>query len=170
MTGIYLLFLALLWLIAVFFIAKLCTHLLPKSRWRVPIGVLLFLVLVPLPLIDEIVGKGQFEQLCRGKAEIVVDAQTTRGRTVWFGGSQQTHVRLGMLQVTQARRTYIDVKTQEPVYHYYRLEARGGLLTRSLGIAEGGTPMLFSGLCQPANLDTIDVQLGVTRINRPTSD
>lgn len=170
MTGILLVFVALFWLVAAYWLARLITIKVPKQSWRVLLRAVLFLALVPLPLIDEIVGKQKFEQICREKAEISVDTQNTQGRTVWFGGSERIQTRLGMLEVVQAKRNYIDAKTQEPVYHYYRVEAKGGLLIRLLGISEGGTPLLFEGLCQPKNLATIDAQLGLTRINRPTSN
>jgi hypothetical protein len=168
MTGLLLLFVGALWLVLAFWLATLITRRLPAKWWRIPVGVLLSLALLSLLLIDEIVGMRQFAQLCRDNADVTVDAKSTRGRTVWFGGSQRVQIKLGMLRATQIRRSYVDAKTQEPIYHYYRLEAKGGALITLLGMSEGNTPLLFNGLCQPKNLETIDSRLGTTRINRPT--
>lgn len=169
MSAFYLLLIFLVWLFLLSGIVILVTKVLPKRWWRALVRVLLIIVLLPLLLADEIVGKPQFKQLCRENAEVIVDTPNTQGRTVWFEDSQRTTIDLGGVQVAQARLSFVDVKTREVVYHYYRLEAAGGWLVRSFGISEGRVPLLFYGFCQPGNLETIDAKLGLTRINRPVS-
>lgn len=169
MTGLFLLVVLGIWLAIVRWLVKLVSTRLPETWWRMPARVLLFMALLPLPVADEIVGKIQFEQLCKEKAVITIDAANTQGKTVWFGGSERAQIRLGTIEIMQARRNYVDAKTQEPFYHYYRLEATGGWLIRALRISEGNNPLLFRALCQPENLETIDAKLGLTRINRPTN-
>lgn len=76
----------------------------------------------------------------------------------------------GWRMVKQARRNFVDVQTQEPLHHYFRLEAGGGWLIRHLGISEGSSPLLFPAICQPKNLETFDGELGLIRTNRPISN
>lgn len=170
MTGIFLLGVTALWLVSSIFITIFLTRKLPKRGTTYAIQVLLFIALLTVPVIDEIIAKPKFEALCREKAAIIVDAPNTKGRAVWFGESQRTQIELGTIQVTLAKRNYVDAKTQDAIYHYYRLEAKGGWLIRALEISEGDSPLLFNGICQPKNIETIDAQLGLLRINRPTSD
>jgi hypothetical protein len=167
MTGIFLFSVLAVWLYVVFLVTKIIAKKLPDKRLSVAVRIVLFVLLAPLPLADEIAGGRQFEQLCKEKSAITVDSRDVRGRTVWFGTSQRTQVNLGAIHVTEAKRIYVDVKTQEPIYHYYRLEAKGGWLIRILGISEGNSPLLFTAVCQPKNIETIDAELGITRINRP---
>lgn len=170
MSGIYLVIIFLVWLFLLSGIVIPVTYVLPKRWWRAPAGVLLIVVLLPLPLADEIVAKPKFEQLCREKAEVIVDTPNTQGRTIWFEDAQQTTIDLGGVRVVQSRRRFVDVKTKELVYHYFRLEAVGGWLVRSFGISEGKVPLLFHVTCQPKSLETFNAKLGVTRINRPISN
>lgn len=142
-----------------------------QNRWLAKVcQLVLALLLMTLLVADEIVGGYRFEKLCKEKAVITVDASATQGRTVWFGESQRTQIKLGLIQVVEAKRIFVDATTQAPIYHYYRLEAKGGWFISLLGISEGGSPLLFDALCQPKNLETIDHQLGLIHINRPTSE
>jgi len=170
MTGLYLLFVAALWLFIAMFLTKLITTKLPKKWWGIPLRIILFLVLLPLPLADEIIGRQQFEQLCKEQGEVIVDATNIKGKTVWFAGSQRTQIKLGGIHVTQTKVNMVDANTQELIYHYYRLEANGGLFMSFIGVSEGGKPLLFGGFCQPKNIERINAELGLTEINRPISN
>jgi len=165
-----LLLVILIWIAAVAWASRVVSSKIVTALWRLPIAAILFLAILPLPVIDEIVAKPQFESLCKANSQVTVDAKTTSGRTVWFESSERKKLSLGMLDVTQVKRTYVDAKTQELIYHYFRFEATGGWLIRHLGISEGDSPLLFRGVCQPGSLETIDAELGLTRINRPTSN
>jgi hypothetical protein len=61
MTGIFLLLVIVTWVAIVIWLSQILTEKLPKASWRIPIAILVFAVLLPLPLIDEIVGGRQFE-------------------------------------------------------------------------------------------------------------
>ena len=60
MGGLILLFVIGFWLAFVIWLSKIITKKLPKKWWRIPIGILVFTVLLPLPVLDEIVGGRQF--------------------------------------------------------------------------------------------------------------
>lgn len=168
MSGLLLLFVAGVWFFFVWWLTVFLTRKMPSGAMTTIVEYLLFAVLLVAPLADEIIGRFQFKALCKKNATVTLDTTNTQGRTVWFGESLRTQMTLGTIEVSQAQRRYVDAKTQEPIYHYSRLEAKGGWLIRTLGISDPDSPLLFEGLCQPKNLESIDAQLGLTRINRPT--
>ncbi|WP_247422441.1 hypothetical protein [Ralstonia pseudosolanacearum] len=170
MAGIFLLFLIGMWAVVVIFITKVVVKNIMANVWRVLVGVLVVIAILPLPVADEIIWGRQFTKICGEKSQIEIDEKNTWGRTVWFGGSQRSRIKLGSIQVDETRMNIVDAKTQEPIYHYYRLEAEGGFLIRFIGISEGNYPLLFRGFCQPADLSVINKKLGLIEVNRPIEE
>lgn len=167
MTGLYLFGVLGIWLALVAWFSRSLVKKLPKNWRRSVFSALIFLVLFPIPLIDEIVGGIQFRRLCNEKSGIKLDVVNIRGRTAWFSESRRSEIKFWTINVTEAKRIYVDVATQEPLYHYYRLEAKGGWFIRALGISEGDAPMLFPSLCQPSDIEDIESKYGITVISRP---
>ncbi|MBE7418531.1 MAG: hypothetical protein HS128_12440 [Ideonella sp.] len=121
----------------------------PKRIWlRGLVGLIAFGILMPFPVIDEILAKPQFERLCRENAEIKIDRASAVGRTVYF--EAQPHVELPgtWVQVTRRPMRYVDATTGELVLSYNVLEASGGVLVHLLG-APGKVPLLFRYTCMP---------------------
>ena len=166
MTFFLLLFLAALWIAAAYRIARIATRILPASGWRALVGVLLFLVLLPLPLADEIVGKVQFERLCEEDATIHVDRAKAAGRTVYLADLPSTEASGTWLSIVVLPWRFLDAKTNEVVVSYNILRAGGGLFIRTLGITEGGGPLTFRGYCQPKNLVSPDKLLDELKVKR----
>lgn len=164
MSGILLLFVAALWLIASYFLARFMARLLPPTGWRVVVGALLFLALLPLPLIDEIVGARQFEKLCKENSTIKVDRAKAAGRTVYLADTASVEVKGTWVPVWLKSWRYVDVKTGETVVSYNTLQASSGILgPASLG------PLTFRGYCAPGGVvDPVKLfkELGVTQIQR----
>lgn len=168
MSFLLFLTLALIWLAVAYGGVVLVTARLPRAWWRTVLRVFLYLALLPAPILDEMIAKPAFETMCREKAsDVVIDSQTPRGRTVWFGGSQRSEIKAGRLKVVATKRTYVDASTHEPIYHYYQLRANGGFLMSDVGLSEGGVPLLFDGSCQPKNVEAKERKLELTRTNRP---
>ena len=168
MTFFLLLFLAALWIAAAYRIARIATRILPASGWRALVGVLLFLVLLPLPLADEIVGKVQFERLCEEDATIHVDRAKAAGRTVYLADLPSSEASGTWVRIVVKPWHYLDAKTNEVVISYNVLWASGGRVIRTLGDT-GGAPLTFRGYCQPKNLvspDKLFEELKVKRIQR----
>jgi hypothetical protein len=169
MTGILLLFVGALWLIVAYSLAMLITRVLPATGWRVLVGALLFLALLPLPLIDEIVGKRQFEQLCRENSTVHVDRAKAAGRTVYLADLPHIEIRGTWVRVVSQPWRYLDAKTGEVIVSYNMLQAEGGRFIRTLGISEGGVPLTFDGHCKPeglANPAKLLKELGAIQIQR----
>src|SRR4051812_36896606 len=50
-------------------------------------------LLLPLPVIDEILGKPQFEQLCRENSTIKLDREKALGKTVYLGSATDARIK-----------------------------------------------------------------------------
>jgi hypothetical protein len=170
MTGIYLLFAVALWCAIAFWLAKIITAKLQMNLRAVLVRVILFLALLPLPLVDEIVGKWQFEQLCRENSTIHVDRTTAQGRTVYLKSLPDVVVDGVAIPITLHSWVFVDASTGQPILSYNSLRATGGRLSRMLGISEGRMPFLFRGSCEPkgspASVETFK-NFGINYIEPP---
>lgn len=151
MTGILLLLVAVAWVAFVIWLSKIITRKLPMPTWRIPAAMVIFAVLLPLPLIDEIVGGRQFEQLCKVNSTILVDRVTAVGRTVYLAQTPDVEIKGTWVRVVLQPRQFVDATTGETVVSFNDLIAVGGWFIRMLGISEGGMPLTFKGTCVPAN-------------------
>jgi hypothetical protein len=171
MTGIFLLFVVIIWFCAVIWLSKFVTSNLRKQEWRIPVALVIFAVLIPLPLIDELVGGRQFEQLCEENSAIKVDRATAVGRTVYFDEQPPVEINGTWVKVVMQPHRFVDAATGEFVFSYNTLTAVGGRLIRILGISEGGMPLSFYGSCGPKESTKELVKLlGITALDRPKSN
>lgn len=168
MTGIYLLCVAAIWLAAVIWLSKIITQKLPMTTWRIPVAMLIFAALLPLPLIDEIVGGRQFERLCKDNSTIQVDRSTAVGTTVYFVPQTDVEIKGTWVRVVLQPRQFVDATTGTLVFSYSTLLAEGGRFIRMLGISEGGMPLTFNGSCRPKESPKdLLKSLDITALDRP---
>lgn len=170
MTGILLLLVMAAWLAIVIWLRKIIIGRLPASRWRTPAGVALFVLLLPLPVIDEIVGGWQFFQLCKENSTIQVDRAKAAGKTVYPARTPDVEVRGTWVRVVIQPRRLVDATTGEILISYNGLIAGGGQFIRLLGISEGDVPLTFRGWCKPGDqytLENVVRELGMTLVRRP---
>lgn len=169
MTGIYLLFVAVIWMAVVIWLSKTIARKLPSATWRIPVAIVIFSALLPLPLIDEIVGGRQFKQLCKDNSQIHANKATAAGRTVYLAEVPFIEIKDTWVRVVLRPWRYLDATTNEPVISYNILMADGGWLIRSMGISSGGVPLTFKGSCEPGGvIDPVKLhsELQVTQIQR----
>src|SRR3954470_17246136 len=83
MLGLLLISCIAVWLFLAYGLVRLITFKAPRKPWRAPLRVALYLVLLPLPIVDEIVGMMQFRRVCRENSTITVDRAKAAGRTVY---------------------------------------------------------------------------------------
>jgi hypothetical protein len=170
MTGLYLLVVAGIWLAIVLGVSRLVTTKLSTPRWRDPIRVLTVVALLALPLIDEIVGGQQFEQLCEENSTIQVDRATARGKTVYFTPQPDREIKGTWVRIVLQPRRFVDATTGDTVISFNDLVAEGGRFIRTLGISEGGVPLTFKGWCHPGDQFTLRnllKELNITAIRKP---
>ncbi len=169
MTGLLLIFLAAVWLALTTAVAYFGTKRIESAVLRSVSALLLFSVLLPLPLINEIVGKYQFEQLCKDNATIRIDRATAVGKTVYLAESTDVEIKGKWLRFVVKPWRYVDVTTGETVVSYKTLMADGGLFFRMIRISEGGVPLTFKGSCYPGELSKLQnlfQELNVTQVQR----
>ena len=166
MTGLLLIFVAVIWLvIALFFIAFIASKI-PGRVLSLAISIPLFIVLLPMPLMDEIIGGRQFEQLCKENSTIQVDRKTAVGRTVYLAEVVRENITDKWMPMRIERWRFVDATTGELVLSYNILHA-----TRSwFRITESAYPFTFKGYCDPksspASIETF-AEYGITYIEPP---
>lgn len=169
MSAIPLLMVSVLWLIITFFLVKALGRVMPEIWWAYVLRAVLLLALLPLPLIDELVGKHQFERLCRENAGIQVDRARATGGTVSLSPQPTRDIEGTWVRVVVQPWRFVDVNTGETVVSYNTLQAVGGVFIRTLGISEGGVPLTFAGSCEPGGVvDPLKLfkELGITQVQR----
>ena len=172
MTGLYLLFVTGLWLVLVIWLSKFITRKFPQTRWCSLLGLLLFIVLLPLPVADEIVGGWQFKQLCKENSTIQVDRATAVGRPAYFAKIADVEIEGTWVRVVLQKHRLVDTTTGETVIGLNKLVADGGLLIQTLGISERNVPLTFKGWCQPSDQFTWEKllkDLNIVVVSRPES-
>jgi hypothetical protein len=151
MTGILLLFFVGIWLYFTIKIIRFFTGKLPETWWKPVVGVGLFAFIFPLPLLDEIIGGWQFEQLCKENSTIHVDRVKAVGKTVYYIPQPIVEVNGTWVPVVLKPQLFVDATTGEVIVRYNELIASGGRLIRMMGISEGEMPLIFRGTCVPVN-------------------
>jgi hypothetical protein len=161
---------AVVWLAIALFLASFIARRLFKKSWQPLIALALIIVLVPLPLIDEIVGGMQFRQLCKQHSLIRMNPVTAPGRTVYLADLPDVEIVGTWVRVVSKPWQFVDVKTGEPVVSYYTLHASGGWLIHALPVSDGSAPLTFSGFCAPINRPASTgtfKQLGIDYVEPP---
>ena len=171
MTGLLLLIVAAVWLWVVIWFANKIGRLLPKKWWGLAAKLSVAALLLPLPLIDEIVGGMQFAELCKQHDVIQVDRERAKGKTVYLLDQPSTWIENLAVPVRLQKTTFVDVTTREPVLNYVMVYAEGGKLIHALKISEGDEPMTFKSTCVPnKHLDLFRLfkELNITEVQRST--
>ena len=165
MLGLYLLLILGLWICFAFFISKMIVENIIKPKHPFIVKLLIITVLLPLPLIDEIIGARQFEKLCQENS-IQVNREKARGRTVYLAGPEYVEIKGTMVRITARPWRLLDATTDELVVSYNRLHASGGWLVHTFGFSEGRVPLTFKGTCGSFYPVKTLREIEVTRIER----
>jgi hypothetical protein len=167
MTGLLFIGLGILWFVLVCGIAVFAFRKLPKGILSAFVSVLLFIALLPLPLIDEIVGKRQFEKLCTERATIQTDRAKAAGRTVYLAKTSSIEEEGTWVRVTVQPWRYVDAKTGETIVSYNTLQAERRFFLTGFGL------LTFDGYCAPggsrSSVKSLFQDLGITDIKRPAN-
>lgn len=173
MTGIFLLFLLVVWVATCFWVAQKIGNLLPNRPWRAVLKIVIFASLFPMPVIDEIIAKPHFDALCNDKAVLVLDTTQTQGKIIWYEPVLRKAIRMGSLEAELQRLNAVEVGTGELVYHYHTVTVAGGWLVKKLKISETAAPLIIPGSCAPKELHKLDIwrdRLGIIQSSRPISN
>jgi hypothetical protein len=143
MGGLIALFIVIVWFLIVLLIALFIANKMKSLMQKMAAMGLIIVTLLPLPLIDEILGKQEFEQLCRDNENVYIDKITAVGRTVYLEYSPVEYVNNKWLRIRVKNRRFLDLATNELVLSYKEFEAE-----RTWFTGNSGTPFLFKGTCE----------------------
>ncbi|ODS22970.1 hypothetical protein AB835_11240 [Candidatus Endobugula sertula] len=135
-----------------------------------PLGSVIFIIVLILPIMDEIVGGWQFRSLCKENTIINVDRSTAVGKTVYLAKSSSINVENSWVNIVYEPRIFVDIKTNESIISFNDLIADGGLLVHMVDFWEGRTPMIFDASCVPINNQDLEIlfkQLNIKVVPRP---
>lgn len=118
------------------FIKRAATRKLARSGF-----VVLMLV---LPLADEIVGAYQFKALCRENAVLKIDAERIKGKTVRLVINPSNETVPGTaLRILHTRYSFFDPTSNAVLGKFDAYGVKGGWLIRSLGISNSNSPIVL---------------------------
>jgi hypothetical protein len=107
---------------------------------------MILVLLCALPFVDEVIGRRQFESLCRVNGIESVDLSKARGKKVRVNYGERTALSGTALPIKESWVVFNDASTGEAVIRYKNYYAGGGLLMRYTWLSMGSDhPMLFGG-------------------------
>ncbi len=131
---------------------------------RLELKALALVVLLPMPVIDELLAKPQFDALCRERLAVSVQAGVSQGQRVHHRVLPAEPLPGLLVPVSQHKHLYIDDDTHQTVLSYSSFEAHAGKLARLAGLSQA--PLTFEGRCAPVSPYAVLAQAGV-RAQRP---
>jgi hypothetical protein len=152
MTGLISLAIVGLWVWLAFKLSRFISGRVAQGRWAKPLTALLFLVLLPMPVIDEIIGGFQFRALCDKNAKLVfnVDPASLKGKTVHaFADPLDKQVGGTLVRITYTRSIYRDTEGGKELMSFTAYRAKGGWLIRALSFDDNMMPLTFKSSCNP---------------------
>lgn len=165
MTGFSFFLLLPAWIAACAFVAHKIGDLFTGNPLRAELKAVIFLALLPLLLIDELIAKSQFDQLCASKAVLTVHSTQTQGRSAYLTELPAEPVPGVLVPVQMQRRVYLDARTHEPVVSFSVLSAEAGKLARVVG-RDAARPLSFEGECGPPDWAASVQALGLDIVAR----
>lgn len=178
MSGLLLIGIAVIWAIVALLLATYAAGRVKTKGVGITIWILVFAVLLPLPLIDEIVGGFQFRALCREGAVMRYESEALKGSLLTIKkeassldrmydsppAKDLTGVAIPIRETTF--EFYVQGKSA-PVLTYKTYSAKGGWLIRALGISQSDSPLTMpSGFCGPTeNVRELFERLNVETTN-----
>lgn len=150
MDGLIALGLLLLWAVLVEKLAvKVASKFKDKITRRV-VGVLVFVLVLPLPVADELYARHQIDALCREGGVLKMDEQKIKGRSVKVSFEPSNADVPGIaIPVRYSKTVLRDVETDEVLGSDTSFITGPGILIRTIGTAEMRSPMFGSEGCWP---------------------
>ena len=154
MTGFFLIAVLGVWCWIAIFIARALTIRVKRAGARRLGAMIVALVLLPLPVADELIAAPQFRALCAEGTKLRFDPQVIDGMTVYEQPSTWPFPRFSIagLDGYYINATYTDQPGGKTVISSKSYAIKGGILIRALGISEKTAPLTFEGSCRPTEV------------------
>jgi len=151
MAGLLLLSIFIAWLLATLWLSKRATQTMAISWKRHAARIGLLTILLPLPLVDEIIGGFQFRALCEKNAVFQMGVSNPEGRVTKYVGDPVNELVPGTaIRIYRTHAKFIDIQSDEVVVQFDEYTASGGKFIRALSISEGNAPLTIGiPACSP---------------------
>jgi len=169
MSGLYLLIIVIIWIFLVISITRKAAVKTRGAKLKKIIRICFPVLLMILPVADEISGGIYFKSLCNSEAVVRINIDKARDKEVRLnvGVYSKRHKTLNsIIPITETNYDYYDIKTNEIVLSYKTFSAEGGWLVRLLSVTSSKPPFLFTGFCAPANRFSIFDKYNIKNIDR----
>lgn len=147
MAGLILLtFLVVLIAFLVWLSGLLTRRLSAHANWKVFLRFVFVVGAFSLMVTDEIIGKQQFETLCKTRGVDSVDVSSARGKSVRRISGERLLLKNNAIPIKASHQVIIDESTKTKLLEYEDYYANGGWLMRYTWLSMGySRPMLFNG-------------------------
>jgi hypothetical protein len=142
MTGLFFITVWIVWFVicvfAALWLAKRFTSLFAKLL----VGAIALAVLLPLPVLDEILAKPQMVALCKEGATLRIDAERIKGRKVRLAFEPSNEMLDDTyVPIRHTKVIFRDADSGEVLGSFDEYYATGGVFIRTLGISESNSPI-----------------------------
>ena len=153
--GLYYLALMLIWFGVLWWVVKGLAWRV-DHRYKSLISLIVIVVVYPLPLVDEIVGAIQFSILCEHQVIYKApDMEKRRGSRLIFVSHEKKRIDGKALHMTSEIWEYVSERDKAVLFSYAVINAYPGILARKFTLNEGGSPLIFTGVCYPEEREAI---------------
>lgn len=149
MTGLIFLAAFAALIVLLIWLGGLLTRWLPiSSNWKASLRVLIVVGVFPLMVVDEIIGKQQFEVLCEANGIESADVSKARGKRVILEVGEKRMIHAGIIPGAVEEWHYRDADDGAILIAHRNYHAFGGWLMRHTPLSMGWPrPMLFPVSC-----------------------
>jgi hypothetical protein len=168
MRGILLIAVVVTWFCVALVLASWAARRFKSPIVKLLGGIAVLLALLVGPLMDELIGKRQFDALCGERAVLKIDAQRAKGAKVQVVIQSSNVLLLGTaIPIRHSHLSYRTVVGDSEVASYDTYTASGGWFIRMLGISNANSPLTIGApFCGPPNEGSLDKEYGFTLVNR----
>ena len=119
------------------------------ANWKLLLRFLIVIGAFPLMVADEIIGKQQFETLCKKNGIESVDFSAFQGRSLKLSLGQSRLLKNTILPIDEYPVIYQDPENSKVLIEYKDYYSFGGWLMRNTPLSMGSPrPLLFSSSCE----------------------
>ncbi|MHB1198398.1 MAG: hypothetical protein ACYCZ6_02340 [Polaromonas sp.] len=148
MIGLLFLATVAAWLWACAWLSQKLGNLVPNPSWRRAVKVGIFIALLVAPFVDEVIGKYQFESLCKANGIESADVSKARGKKVKVEYGERRLLEGTIMPIKESDVLFKDADSGEVLIQHKNYYALGGWLMRYTWLSMGSDhPMLFGGFC-----------------------
>ena len=134
---IFLFLLLLLWGSVSLAMSLWFSGLIPNPRWRKAFMMVMALIFFASPFVDEVIGKYQFEALCKANGIESADVSKARGKRVKAIYSERRLIERSIVPINVSDHVFQDVDSGEVLIQSKDYYAMGGWFMRYTPVREG---------------------------------